>query len=229
MLKFYQGKMLILGISDIHGDTGNLEKIAGKVGKVDLVLVSGDLTHFGGKTQAQQVINQVKKYFPEVLAVSGNCDEREVEDYLSGEGISLNGKAKIIRGIGFLGAGFSLPCPVYTPGEVTEEHFQKTLESASCLLPEKIPFLLVTHHPAYGTKMDFVRSGRHVGSQAIRKFIEEKKPWVCLSGHIHEATGQDILGSTILVNPGPLRLGGFVLLEVDAQGYRIKEQSFPGS
>jgi len=219
--------MVILGLSDIHGDITGLSGLAEKVGQVDLVLVSGDLTNFGGRAEAARVIGEIRRYFPDVLAVAGNCDEKVVEDYLRKEGLSLHGQTRFIQGIGFMGIGFSLPCPVYTPGELTEGQLQALLASAYQSLPEKTPFLLLAHQPPFGTRLDLVRSGRHVGSQAVRTFIEEKKPVVCLCGHIHEASGKDELGPTLLINPGPLRHGGFVVLEVTPSTARIRDCGWP--
>ncbi|MCM8768230.1 MAG: metallophosphoesterase family protein, partial [Candidatus Omnitrophica bacterium] len=171
--------MLILVISDIHGDVSVFQRLAEKTAQAEMVLVCGDLTNFRGKEEAAKVVRQLKHFFPKVLAVAGNCDEREVEDYLKEQGLSLHGQARVIENVGFLGTGFSLACPVYTPGEVSEDDFKESLEKAYAQLPEKIPFILVTHQPPYGTKLDLVHSGQHVGSQFIRNFIEEKKP--CLA------------------------------------------------
>ena len=48
---------------------------------------------------------------------------------------------------------------------------------------------------------------RSVGSLAVRRYIEEKQPILSIHGHIHEDRGIDILGETVLVNPGPLKDG----------------------
>ncbi|MCC6348434.1 MAG: metallophosphoesterase [Candidatus Eisenbacteria bacterium] len=67
--------------------------------------------------------------------------------------------------------------------------------------------LFVLHSPARGTKCDLVHGGHHVGSRAIRRFVEERRPRLVLSGHIHESprvsgAWKDTLGETVLVNPG---------------------------
>jgi Icc-related predicted phosphoesterase len=48
---------------------------------------------------------------------------------------------------------------------------------------------------------------RHVGSRAIRAFIERRRPPLVLTGHIHEsprisASYRDRVGDSIVVNPG---------------------------
>ena len=49
--------------------------------------------------------------------------------------------------------------------------------------------------------------GRHVGSQALRAFIERRQPLLTLHGHIHEAPDESgryaiQLGNTWSINPG---------------------------
>ena len=67
--------------------------------------------------------------------------------------------------------------------------------------------LFVLHSPPLGTRCDLVQGGHHVGSRAIRRFVEERRPPLVLSGHIHESprvsgAWRDTLGRTTLVNPG---------------------------
>ncbi len=42
------------------------------------------------------------------------------------------------------------------------------------------------HCPPYGTPLDLTYSAGHVGSRAIREFVEQKRPLLALSGHVHE-------------------------------------------
>jgi uncharacterized protein len=63
------------------------------------------------------------------------------------------------------------------------------------------------HTPPANTALDQMPRGRHVGSQALRAFIERRQPLLTLHGHIHEApdeSGQYAiqLGDTWSINPG---------------------------
>jgi Icc-related predicted phosphoesterase len=49
-----------------------------------------------------------------------------------------------------------------------------------------------------------------VGSIAVRTFIEEKQPLLCVTGHIHESKGQDYIGRTLVLNPGMMKDGGYI-------------------
>jgi Icc-related predicted phosphoesterase len=47
-------------------------------------------------------------------------------------------------------------------------------------------------------------SGEHLGSEAVRRAIEERRPRLVLCGHIHESWGEEATaGSTRVVNLGP--------------------------
>ncbi|HII66311.1 TPA: hypothetical protein HA295_06085 [Candidatus Woesearchaeota archaeon] len=63
------------------------------------------------------------------------------------------------------------------------------------------------HAPPFNTNLDIASSGQHVGSVAIRDFIEKHSPLATLHGHIHESpemsgSWMDVLGTTVCVNVG---------------------------
>jgi hypothetical protein len=67
--------------------------------------------------------------------------------------------------------------------------------------------IYVCHTPPVGTPLDQMPRGRHVGSRALRAFIERRQPPLTLHGHIHAAPderGQYAIriGRTWCVNPG---------------------------
>jgi Icc-related predicted phosphoesterase len=68
--------------------------------------------------------------------------------------------------------------------------------------------LLVAHSPPWGGMLDLSGSGDHVGSRAVRAWIEDRQPLLALHGHIHEAPDRsgrwaERIGRTICINPGP--------------------------
>jgi hypothetical protein len=69
---------------------------------------------------------------------------------------------------------------------------------------------MVPHVPPNGTKIDMIGNGAHVGSHSVRDFIKKHKPDISISGHIHEARGNDKMGNTLLFNAGMFREGGYV-------------------
>ena len=67
--------------------------------------------------------------------------------------------------------------------------------------------IYVMHSPPYGTRLDSIQGGPHVGSKAIKNFVEKNQPLLTLHGHIHESpktSGSfiDKIGETLSVNPG---------------------------
>jgi Icc-related predicted phosphoesterase len=59
--------------------------------------------------------------------------------------------------------------------------------------------VLVVHSPPKG-HLD----GRDLGSEAVLRTIEEKRPEVVICGHVHEDGGkEDRIGPTRLYNVGP--------------------------
>lgn len=67
--------------------------------------------------------------------------------------------------------------------------------------------IYVCHTPPADTPLDQMPRGRHVGSRALRAFIERHQPPLTLHGHIHESPDQSgqfaaRIGTTWSINPG---------------------------
>jgi Icc-related predicted phosphoesterase len=67
--------------------------------------------------------------------------------------------------------------------------------------------LFMLHSPPRETRCDMIGTRQHVGSRAVRRFVERHQPPLVLGGHIHEsprvsASYRDRIGSTVVVNPG---------------------------
>jgi Icc-related predicted phosphoesterase len=207
--------MQIAAITDLHGRVGSLETLSGELARADLVLVTGDLTHFGRREDGERVVGALREINERLLCVAGNCDHPEVARYLEEEGISLHARHEVVEGIAFLGVGGSLPAPAGTPNEFSEAQLADFLARAAAGAPPDVPWVLAAHQPPHDTATDRVRSGRHVGSVSVRNFIEQNGPLVCFTGHIHESRGTDELGRTRVINPGPAARGNYALAELD--------------
>jgi len=204
--------MKIIALTDLHGGINALESLAGPLRSADLVLLCGDITHFGHKREMEDILQLVLKINSSVFAVSGNCDYPDSEIYLEKSGISLNAVTCAFRGYTLFGLSGSLPCPGKTPNEYEEEEYEAILDNL--VIPRETPLLMVSHQPPYGTLNDEVSSGFHVGSKVIRNYIEKMQPLICFTGHIHEGIGIDHIGKTAIVNPGPASTGRYVLTEL---------------
>ncbi len=211
--------MRLLCVSDIHGNYSNVIELLRKVETYDMVLVSGDITHLGGYKECEEIISPFlvtgAEYKAVVLAVPGNMDRPEVLNYLKDSKIDLNGKGVIINDIGFMGVGGSNKTPFSTPNELSDSEMFAFLDNGYDKISGAGKKVLVSHAPPKKTRLDRSFLGFHAGSKVIREFIEKHDIDLCLCGHIHESRGEDSLGNCLCVNPGPLKDGYYVLIDIE--------------
>jgi Icc-related predicted phosphoesterase len=211
------GKAYWIGMGDIHGHTANIGRIPGLAGAAG-VIISGDLTIKGGVAEASRVIEAVAAVNPRILAQIGNMDHEPVQAWLDEKGMGIHARVvELAPGLGLMGVGWSSPTPFHTPSEVPDAQLGQWLDQAWERAKAFDHVILVSHTPPHATAADRVGSGAHVGSAAVRAFIERAQPDVCLTGHIHESRGTDSLGRTVVVNSGDLASGGYVVIEYDGR------------
>jgi Icc-related predicted phosphoesterase len=215
-------KLLVL--TDLHGDDHILHMINSKIfNKADALIVCGDLTHYGDLNTAKQMINDLTKLGVLVLFVPGNCDPKELVTVSSIDGaINLHGKCKRLESIDFIGIGGCPPGPFNTPFELSEKKIAEIIEKAYSNTTSTNPIIVVSHSPPANTQVDLTSFGIHVGSHALRKFIEITKPVLVLCGHIHEAQGIDAIGTVSIVNPGAAHLGFYAMVDIDQSNGKIQ-------
>ncbi len=206
--------MIIIALTDLHGNTNYVHRISEKIASADCVIVSGDITHFGNEHDADHVLGKISRLNSNIFAVSGNCDYPGVEEYLEEKGWNNHGKVLSFKYISLLGLKGSLPCPGKTPEEYTEEEFEFYISSLRNKIDDESLKIFISHQPPYNTVTDKVFSGIHVGSTSIRKFIENIQPILVFTGHIHEGMGIDSIGTTTLINPGLFREGNYALVKI---------------
>jgi len=209
--------MKIVSFGDVHMATRNLERMGEVMCDTDLVIISGDLTNFGGVDDARHVLDAVRHACPRVLALPGNLDQREVIPFLEQENVALHGRGTILDGVAIFGCGGSNLTPFHTPTELTEDEIYATLRAGYEQVADHRPLLMVCHTPPFETRCDRIAGGKPVGSTAARRLIEEIKPDVCISGHIHESAGVDAIGPTRVLNAGPFKGGGYIVVRSEGQ------------
>jgi Icc-related predicted phosphoesterase len=214
--------MKIVSFGDVHMATRNLARMDKILRHTDLIIVSGDLTNFGGISDARRVLDDVRNACPHVLALPGNLDRREVTSFLENEGVALHGKGVVVDGIGIFGCGGSNITPFNTPTELTEDEIYETLKRGYASVQGCRPLVMVCHTPPFETKCDRIVGGKPVGSTAARRFIQEVQPDLCISGHIHESAASDAIGPTMVINAGPFKGGGYIIIH--AEGSRLDAQ-----
>lgn len=207
--------MKIVSFGDIHMAIQPLARIATDLSTADLVVLSGDLTNFGGPSEARRVVDAVRTYCPAVLALPGNLDQPTVLDYLRATQISLHGESRCVGDLGLFGCGASNLTPFHTPLEYHDEELWATLMRAYTGVTAAPLQLMVCHTPPYMTTVDRLTNGTPVGSPAVRQFITQYQPHLCITGHIHESAGVDFLGRTKILNAGPLAAGGYIVIQYE--------------
>lgn len=193
--------MRILIFSDIHGDTRGLERIVAQ--PADIYISAGDLSTFG---RALERCGEILRPLGEKCwVIPGNHETAEENAAFCRKfGLTnfhrqikkLNGREGAVH---IAGLGYSNRTPFNTPGEFTEEQIAAELAAFDGLAPLE----LIVHFPPKGTALDEAGSGRHVGSEALRAWVERAAPRRLYCGHIHECAGlRDALGRTECFNVG---------------------------
>jgi len=207
--------MRILAFSDVHQRTQNLKALLEKAGKgFDAVIVAGDLTNYGEKSHAEEVLGLLAGN-EKVFAIPGNLDTLQVIDAITENKMQLHAKKAKIAGTAFVGFGGG---KAFEVGGVlfTEEEIFGALEK---LCKGEKSFVLVTHLPPAGTSLDLSASGNHIGSSAVRKIIEKFQPALQLCGHCHEAGGKtEKIGKTLCVNVAAVKEGQATSIELPKHG-----------
>ena len=121
----------------------------------------------------------------------GACEGWDAATVLHGQGTEIDGTSVLRVG------GRDPDHPVGLELDLDEDQASERL--ADC--PEGA--VLVVHSPPKG-HCDQSSAGDHLGSEAILRAIEEKRPTLAVCGHIHESWGaRSEVGPTKVVNLGP--------------------------
>jgi uncharacterized protein len=213
--------MNIVAISDIHAAYGTLEKILQQEKNADVILIAGDISTHGTAAEIRIAMEKTVAHGKQVLAISGNMDIPESDDELTAMGISINGRGVRIGDVGFFGVSAGPLSPLHTPYEIPEEEIALRIESGYTMIKDAPVKVFVPHAPPYQTKLDKIFLGTHVGSRSIRTWIDEHQPDIVVCGHIHESSGQDLLGKTKMINCGAAQLGFYARITV-AEGITLE-------
>lgn len=203
-------RVRILQITDVHASQRGLNTLKNAIASEnpDIIVICGDITHFGPYEFAGQVLNQLHHM---AFVVLGNCDMPDTFEKISVQQniIHLHGITHEFHGVKFAGFGGANGTPWAYGNLYREEDIYDALKK----IVDR-DTVLVTHTPP----LSFVRAriSEEMGSTAVDRIVEERKPAVVLCGHIHEANGvEKIFGKTLVVNPGPAKHGKYAVVEVE--------------
>ncbi|MFB6145861.1 MAG: metallophosphoesterase [Candidatus Nanohaloarchaea archaeon] len=214
--------MRVLLLTDIHGHHGKLEKIINRE-KFDAILCAGDLgdaKEFDDyEVNLGHVLDAMDQTGKMAKAVPGNMDKEEVcVRKLIERRMNIHKKIASFEKFEAVGFGGGK-----TPFDTFFEPDGSDIRNAISTLHGRMKAdkkVAVIHQPPFDTRLDTIEN-EHVGSEEVRELIEETDFDLVLTGHIHEARGVDELGSTRLVNPGPVVDGFYGVADVD-EGFEIE-------
>jgi Icc-related predicted phosphoesterase len=210
--------MVILALSDIHGETEALAGVLPALREADLVLVAGDITDFGDAEELEMALQQLGDVRERLVAVPGNCDRKAARERLDVLGLSADGRLVERSGVLVAGVGGGIMRTGLTPYERRDEDLAASLRSSLALAAARLrrgqPLVVLSHQPPKGSGADERRS-MAVGSRALREILDVEGPplWIC--GHIHESPCARRAGRCLVVNPGPAKEGRYALVRLD--------------
>lgn len=200
---------------DVHDRFRAVPEMLARIGDVDLLVIGGDITTGGSPDNAARAIEGWRGLVPRLLAVSGNMDSPAIDARLDELGVALDSRGVAFGDVGVFGVSAAPVSPLLTPYELEEDELARRIERGWEAVADCRTTIFCPHAPPARTSCDRLRDGRHVGSEAVRAFIDRAQPTFALCGHIHEARGSDRVGRTQVVNPGPVASGHHAVIEID--------------
>ena len=189
--------MKILFFVDLHGDMDTLRTLKNKSSNADIVVCAGDISQM--ELNLPELIQYMDTFNKPVLMIHGNHEDehglRDLCDKFPNITFIHKGVHHIENAVflGYGGDGFSTNDPEFV--YVANAFFKPEAK-------DKERIILVTHGPPHGTVIDNI-NGDYRGNKSYRKFIEEVKPHVAVSGHLHETSGlHEKINRTFVINPG---------------------------
>ncbi len=209
--------MRILAFTDIHGSYKKVHTVLAEQRDYDVVIIGGDLTTVGSPREAEDAIRLFQSHERPLLVVAGNMDPPALDQTFEALGVSINARGVVMNGVGFFGVSASPFTPMNTPYEISEDEILQRAEAGWKEVQSARVKVFVSHAPPRTTTVDTIMLGQHVGSTAVRSFIEQHQLDAVVCGHIHEARGLDRIGKTQIVNCGPAGRGYYAVLDIAEQ------------
>ncbi len=192
--------MKILAAGDIHGDTGQANKLADRAEKenVDLVILCGDLTFAEQSTEG--IVGPFVKKGKKVILIPGNHETIATADFLAElyDVTNLHGYSIKCGDIGLFGCG-GANIGLF---QLSESEIFNALKKGFENIKNYKKKIMVTHvHPSETVMEKFTQF--FPGSKGVKKAIDEFQPDILLCSHVHEAAGiEEKVGKTKVINVG---------------------------
>ena len=150
----------------------------------------------------------------------GNDDRFDIDEVLKASDVVIYPEDVVLNIDGnheMITSGWCSTTPWKSPREVPEPELIKKFQPMIDKIQNMDNAIFNIHNPPYETPIDLapeldenlkpvIKGGSismiHVGSQTVRKVIEQYKPLLGIHGHIHESRGFVKIGRTLCINPG---------------------------
>lgn len=213
--------MKFLVLSDLHAQNDVLDKMDEVFAQADAVLFAGDFAECFKPETGEESLAKLCKKHDTIFAVLGNCDNETFLEDLEDQDISVEKSLVFHEGFAFAGSGGGSKFTGKTEFERTEEEllsdFDIVVNSVNDGGDKSLweNLIIISHNPPKGEVVDKVNDTLHAGSQQFTDFIQKNQPLAVICGHIHEGTGFEKIGNTLVINPGSLgEKGSYAWLEV---------------
>lgn len=214
--------MKLLVISDLHAHNDVLDKLDSQFKQADAVIFGGDFAECFKPKTGKTALESLCKKHENIFAVLGNCDNEDFLEDMENADVSVEKSLVFFEGLGIAGSGGGTKFTGKTEFERTEEEILSDYDVVKNVVKENNDenlwhnLLLISHNPPKAQIVDKVNESLHAGSQKFTDFITEKQPLAVVCGHIHEGTGIEKIGNTVVINPGSVgEKGTFVWLEIE--------------
>lgn len=207
--------MRLLSFTDIHGAYDCVEDAMRREKDFDAVVIGGDLTTRGTEQEAAAALERFSHHGRPLFVVAGNMDNPSFDRLFESLGVGINGRGLFFKDVGLFGVSGSPFTPMHTPYEIPEEEIGRRAERGFQDVRAARVTVFVPHAPPHRSTLDTIFLGKHVGSTAVREFIQKRQPHIVVCGHIHEARGIDRIGQSEIVNCGAARLGSYAIITID--------------
>ncbi len=182
---------IVYGV-DLHGNEVSFKefvKVFRKLG-ADLMILGGDLN---------VDLKSLAELRGRVMIVPGECDDVYITKYAKKLDMLFDGIAVSVNNcrVGFVGS--------LSVHQSMRKFYERTKGSVD---------VLITHFPPKGC-LDLVMGKYHGGLKELSSMVLEYKVRYVLTGHYHDEVGTCFLGSAVVINPGPLMLGNYLILNYD--------------
>ena len=214
-------QLKLLCVADIHNEferfLGMAAEASRSAGRIDLVVIAGDLTERGLRDPAGSagihsfladlcMIAPIK-WIPgnHDIGIASNLNLDFPREYPLIE--CILSEKRIFHDRSFYGVSLStcypLPSLAQTWDYMTADHDHEAavfgaIPPVDVLVSHSPPLGILDYAGSVYEKGNWIR--QHIGSAELLRYIETDKPKIVVCGHVHEAAGQQMVGSTLVVN-----------------------------